>query len=95
MANFIIFTKEQSDKIKGRYGRYSELQPIQIFRSKYLAGLEVPFTEVEEYALPLEVLEDDDLKEIKGFLSCFPIYDANYYIKEVSIESNLEVKKIL
>ena len=85
---FIIFTKEEADNIRGQHGKYSGIDPIKVFRPKYIGGYEVPFTEVEEYALPLDVLNDPDLKSIKGFLSCFPIYDANYYIKELDIDTN-------
>lgn len=87
---FIIFTKEQADNIRGNYGKYSGLDPIRVFRNKYLLGQKVPFTEVEEYALPACVLDSEDLSQIKGFLVCFPIYDADYYIKEQDPETNEE-----
>ena len=87
---FIIFTKEQAELIKGKYGKFSGLDPIKVFRNKYLLGQKVPYTEVEEYALSLNVLDSEDLKSIKGFLSCFPVYDADYYIKEQDTETNEE-----
>ncbi|MHB8131101.1 MAG: hypothetical protein ACYDEX_19140 [Mobilitalea sp.] len=78
---FIIFTQDQKDLIKGNYGKYSGLDPIKVYRNKYLAGISIPGTEVEEWALPIEVLQAEDLKQIKGFLQCFPIYEADYRIK--------------
>lgn len=75
---FIIFTKEQGELIRGEYGKYSGIDPIQVFRKEN----EV---EIEEYALPLECLNDPDLIQIRGFLMCFPQVDAAYYIKQPDI----------
>lgn len=90
---YIILKKEQAEKIKGKYGSYSAIDPIPVYRQKYLLGKKVPMTEIQEYALPLEVLNDADLKLIKGFLNCFPIYDADYYIKEIDDDTKKEIKR--
>ena len=84
---FIVFTKEQAESIKGKYGLYSAIEPVLIFRNKYLLGQKVPFTEVEEYILPLACLDDIDLQKINGFLKCFPVYDADYYQKVTDEET--------
>ena len=90
---FIIFNQQQSEAIRGKYGVYSGLDPIRVFRNKYLSGMKVPFTRVEEFALPLEVFESEDLKQIRGFLKCFPVYDADYFIETEDIETGkLEVQ---
>jgi hypothetical protein len=88
---FIIFTKEQSDNIRGIYDKgFSSLEPITVYRNKYLMGVKIPLTEVEEYALPENCLVDPNLYQVRGFLQCFPIYDANYYRKEKDIETGAE-----
>ena len=47
---YIALTKSQADYIRGRYGRYSEIQPIEYNGS---------------YLIPYEVLSDSDLIEVR------------------------------
>ena len=89
----IIFTEDQKNAIVAEYAtlyRTDYLEPIEVFRSKYLAGFPVPFTEIKEYGLPLDILENHKLAIYRGFLKMFPVYDANYYRKEKDINTGEE-----
>lgn len=90
---FIIFTEEQKKAIVAEYAtlyRTDYLEPIEVFRSKYLAGFPVPFTEIKEYGLTLDCLESPELISYRGLLKCFPVYDADYYIKQKSLFDGTE-----
>jgi hypothetical protein len=50
----ILLTKEQADKVRGRHGRYSALEPIP--------------TEDSYFMLPADVLKDPEHKEVLGEL---------------------------
>lgn len=90
----IIFTQEQKNSIISEYKtveRTDYFEPIEVFRSKYLSGYPVPFTEVKEYGLTLDCLESPELINFRGFLKCFPIYDADYHIKQKSLFDDTEI----
>ena len=66
---FIIFTKEQAELIKGQYGKYSALDPIELTDGRY--------------GLPPEVLNDPDLSEVHDFLAGLPIEEAEIKVQEL------------
>jgi hypothetical protein len=70
----IILTKEQADKIRGRHGMYSELQPVELVNGNY--------------GLPVEVLADEDLKDVHDFLSSLPVEEAE--VKEPEMPEELQ-----
>jgi len=45
----IFLTKEQADKVKGRHGKYSELEPIEINK---------------DFILPADVMDDPEHREV-------------------------------
>ena len=59
----ILLTQEQSNEVKGNYGKYSALDPIQV---------------VEGYALPLSVLDDDEFSSVKDLLLTFPQQEVTF-----------------
>ncbi len=58
----IILTSEQAGQVKGRHGKYSALEPIELIDGRS--------------GLPVDVLQDPDLAEVKDFLSSLPIEEA-------------------
>lgn len=55
---FIILTERQANEIKGRHGRYSELQPVKLVNG--------------EYVLPVKVLEDPEFERVAARLKRLP-----------------------
>ena len=69
----IILTKQQAEAVRGKYGAYSALDPVQI------AG--------EFYGLPDSILESEIFSEAHETLKDLPrIPDKNYAIKIVAPE---------
>ena len=58
----IILTKEQADSVKGKYGKYDELQPIPITDGSFV--------------LPHDVLYDEAFVSVKEQLSALPIREV-------------------
>jgi len=54
----LILTKAQADGLRGKYGKYSELEPIPI--------------KSDEYVLPSDVLNDDAFISVKHILLNLP-----------------------
>jgi hypothetical protein len=50
METMIYLTKEQANKVRGKHGKYSELQPI--------------VTEDGGFILPMDVIKDPEHKEV-------------------------------
>ena len=48
--NFIVFTKDQAERIKGKYGIYSAIEPVEVYRKALIMGIKNPFKEVRELA---------------------------------------------
>jgi len=85
--NLIILTKEQADNIRGRYGRYSALDPIELPDGMFM--------------LPEDCLKDNDLKDAykkmedavkaNGIKELIELSKANevkageYYIDDISL----------
>ena len=59
----IVLDAEQATQVKGNYGKYSALNPIQV---------------VEGYALPLSVLDDDEFSSVKDLLLTFPQQEVTF-----------------
>ena len=59
----ILLTQDQADRVRNKYGKYSALNPIEV---------------VEGYALPLEVLNDNEFESIKVYLSTLPQVEVTY-----------------
>jgi hypothetical protein len=57
----ILLTKEQADTIRGNYGKYSALDPIQV---------------VEGWALPIDVLNDPEFLAVHDILVSYPIQNV-------------------
>jgi hypothetical protein len=57
----ILLTAEQADKVRGSYGLYSALDPIQV---------------IESYALPVDVLDNSEFASVKEFLQTLPIQEV-------------------
>lgn len=80
---YISLTKSQADDIRGRHGRYSEIQPIE-YKGSYL--------------IPYEVLSDSDLIEVREKIVSYngeiiePIFT---YEDKAPIVINEEVKPTL
>lgn len=68
----ICLTKEQAEKIRGRHGEYSELQPMELTDGRY--------------GLPVEVLTDPDLKEVHDLLAALPIEEGEILQTEMTEE---------
>lgn len=60
---FILLTEEQANKIKGNYGKYSALDPIQV---------------IEGYALPTDVLNDPEFASVHEFLLTLPQQEVTF-----------------
>ncbi|HUX56347.1 MAG TPA: hypothetical protein VMV77_05205 [Bacteroidales bacterium] len=54
MRNYIIITKEQADEIRGRHGRYSAIEPVELPDGNFM--------------VPERCIDDPDLKEVKSKL---------------------------
>jgi hypothetical protein len=59
----ILLNKEQASQIRGTYGKYSELQPIPV---------------VEGFALPIDILNDQEFESVRDFLTSLPIQEINF-----------------
>lgn len=55
---YIIFTPEQREDYAGRYGKYSELNPVEL--------------KTGEFAVGIEVLSDKNFSDIKDELQLLP-----------------------
>ena len=80
---YIKLTKEQAEEIRGRYGRYSEIQPIEYNGS---------------YLIPYEVLSDSDLIEVREKILSYNgeiIEQIFTYEDKTPIVINEEVKPTL
>lgn len=71
----IILTSGQSENVRGRQGKYSAIDPIELTDGRY--------------GLPPEVLNDPDLAEVHDFLAALPIEEAE--IKEPELPEELLV----
>ena len=83
----IILTKEQADDIRGRYGRYSALEPIELPDGMFM--------------LPEDCLKDPDLKDaykkmddairangkkvLAKLSETVEVQDGEYYIDDISL----------
>ena len=54
MRNYIIITKAQADSIRGRHGRYSAIEPVELPDGNFM--------------VPERCIDDPDLKEVKSKL---------------------------
>lgn len=72
---FIILLKEQADFIRGRHGKYSGIDPVELTNG--------------QYGVPPEVLTDPDLSEVHDFLAALPIEEAE--IKELELPEELMI----
>ena len=54
MRNYIIITKEQAEQIRGRHGRYSAIEPVELPDGNFM--------------IPERCIYDPDLKEVKSKL---------------------------
>jgi hypothetical protein len=61
METMILLNKEQADQIRGNYGKYSALAPIQV---------------VEGFALPVDVLDNPEFATILNYLYTLPIQEV-------------------
>lgn len=59
----ILLTMEQANQIRGNYGSYSALDPVQV---------------VEGYALPIGVLNNIEFSSIKDYLLSLPIQEVTF-----------------
>lgn len=62
----IILKTNEADSVRGRHGKYSALDPIELTDGRF--------------GLPPEVLADPDLSEVHDFLAALPIEEVE--IKE-------------
>lgn len=53
----ILMTEEQADRVKGKYGSYSALEPIQV---------------VEGFALPVDIIDNVVFASVKELLESCP-----------------------
>ena len=51
---YIVLNKEQANKVRGLYGKYSALDPIEIKNSLFI--------------LPIDVLKNSEFKKVHEFL---------------------------
>lgn len=72
----ILLTAEQADKVRGNYGNYSALDPIQV---------------VEGFALPIDVLTNIEFVSIKEYLLTIPIQEVTF-IQPPEIEEEYIIK---
>ena len=59
----ILLNEDQANSVRRHYGRYSELQPIQV---------------EEGYALPLAVLSDPEFASVHDTLASFPVQEVTF-----------------
>lgn len=59
----ILLTPEQTNQVKGNYGSYSALEPIEV---------------VEGFALPVDVLYNVEFEAIKDLLLTLPIQEVTF-----------------
>ena len=79
----ILLNKEQADKVRGRHGVYSELQPIEISK--------------DTYVLPVDVMDDPEHKEVLSNLGECKYADINMVVvadKEMEEKIVLSVKTV-
>jgi hypothetical protein len=62
-TKMILLNKEQAEQVKGSYGKYSALDPIQV---------------VEGFALPLEILNDQEFDSVKDLLLTLPQQEVTF-----------------
>jgi hypothetical protein len=60
----ILLNEEQANQVRGTYGKYSELQPILV---------------EEGYALPIDILNDQEFESIHDFLATLPIQEVTFF----------------
>ena len=53
----ILLNQEQADSVRGKYGTYSALEPIEV---------------VEGWALPIDILTNNEFKSIYDILNSYP-----------------------
>ena len=78
MNNHIILSKEQAESIRGRYGRCSEIRPIELPDGNYI--------------IPEQCVNEADLKDVKESIQSFISAD-NVQSIEVLPKMGSEVKK--
>lgn len=71
MERMILLTLEQVTQVKGNYGKYSALDPIQV---------------IEGYALPLDILNDPEFSNVHELLLTLPQQDVTFIEPELPIE---------
>lgn len=70
---YIILNKEQVNKVKGEYGHYSALDPIEIKNNLFILPIDVlknsEFKKVHEFLKTCEIREvkKDEFIEVKDF----------------------------
>ena len=69
---WIILTREQAEAIRGKHGVYSELYPIELIDGSY--------------GLPPEVLTDEDLDDVRDYLSSLPVEDKEVKEEDIIVE---------
>jgi hypothetical protein len=67
---YILLTESQANLVRGKYGKYSELNPIKV---------------VEGYVLPLDILDDLEFASVHDFLKTLPQQEVTF-LPEPEIE---------
>lgn len=57
----ILLNKEQADKVRGNYGKYSAIEPVEMN---------------EGYAISIDVLDDPEFSSIQDYLKTLPIQEV-------------------
>jgi hypothetical protein len=72
----ILLTAEQAEHVRGNYGRFSALEPIQV---------------VEGWCLPPDVIDNPEFQSIKEYLQTLPIVEVTF-IQEIipDIDENIQ-----
>lgn len=67
MERMILLTTEQADKVRGKYGEFSALEPVKV---------------VEGLALPTDVIDNPIFESVKEFLQSLPIVDVTFIVPD-------------
>ena len=79
MRNYIIISKEQADKIRGRHGKYSALEPIEFPDGNF--------------AIPERLLDDPEFDDIKDTLKKYQKECKVQDIEDLDEENGKNIEK--